>query len=74
MFRAPLCSSSGVQLCEYNFWYNHSVLVAVRYRTATKTVGYLPEESAFIVRQYYVNSKLPVSTEVHPQSLYKYTG
>ena len=26
-----MCSSSGGQLYEYNFWYNHSVLVAVRY-------------------------------------------
>jgi hypothetical protein len=31
MFRATLCSSSGGQLYEYNFWYNHSVIVAVRY-------------------------------------------
>jgi len=31
VFRATLCSSSGGQLYEYNFWYNHSVLVAVRY-------------------------------------------
>ena len=50
MFRATMCSSSGGQLYEYNFWYNHSVLVAVRYagqdgthlepayRTATNTV------------------------------------
>ena len=30
MFRTTLCSSSGGQLYEYNFWYNHSVLVAVR--------------------------------------------
>jgi len=28
----------------------------------------------FIVHQYYVNSKLPVSTEIHPQPLYKYEG
>jgi len=26
-----MCSSSGGQLYEYNFWYNHSALVAVRY-------------------------------------------
>jgi len=31
MFRATLCSSSGGKLYEYNFWYNYSVLVAVRY-------------------------------------------
>jgi len=31
MFRATVFSSSGGQLYEYNFWYNHSVLVAVRY-------------------------------------------
>jgi len=31
MFRTTLCSSSGGQLYEYNFWYNHSVLLAVRY-------------------------------------------
>jgi len=37
MFRATMSSSSGVQLYEYNFWYNRSVLVAVRYRTATNT-------------------------------------
>jgi len=37
MFRATLYSSSGGQLYEYNLWYNHCVLVAVRYRTATNT-------------------------------------
>jgi len=31
MFRATMCSSSRGKLYEYNFWYNHSVLVAVRY-------------------------------------------
>jgi hypothetical protein len=31
MFRAALCSSSGGQLYEYNFWYSNSVSVAVRY-------------------------------------------
>jgi len=31
MFRATVSSSSGGQLYEYNFWYNHSMLVAVRY-------------------------------------------
>jgi hypothetical protein len=31
MFRATLCSSSGGHLYQYNFWYNHCVLVAVRY-------------------------------------------
>ena len=31
MFRAPSCSSSGIQLYEYNFWYKRSVLVAVQY-------------------------------------------
>jgi len=31
MFRATMCPFSGRQLHEYNFWYNHSVLVAVRY-------------------------------------------
>ena len=31
MFRATVCSSSGGQMYEYNFWDNHSVLVAVRY-------------------------------------------
>jgi len=31
MFRATVCSSSGGQLYEYNIWYNHCVLVAVRY-------------------------------------------
>ena len=30
MFQATMCSSSGGQLYEYNFWYNHSALVAVR--------------------------------------------
>ena len=40
MFRPPLCSSSGGQLYEYNFWYNHSVLVAVRY-TGRDGTGYL---------------------------------
>ena len=39
MFRATMCvcSSSGGQLYEYNFWYNHCVIVAVRYRMATNT-------------------------------------
>jgi len=31
MFPATMCSSSGGLLYEYNFWYNHSVLVAVWY-------------------------------------------
>jgi len=31
MFLATLCSSSEGQLYYYNFWYNHSVIVAVRY-------------------------------------------
>jgi len=31
MFLATLCSSSEGQLYEFNFWCNHSVLVAVRY-------------------------------------------
>jgi len=31
MFQATMCSPSGGQLYEYNFWYNHSVLVAVWY-------------------------------------------
>jgi len=31
MFRKTMCSSSGGKLNEYNFWYNHYVLVAVRY-------------------------------------------
>jgi len=31
MFRVTVCLFSGGQLYEYNFWYNHSVLVAVRY-------------------------------------------
>jgi hypothetical protein len=26
-----MCSFSGGQLYEYNFWYNHSVLMAVRF-------------------------------------------
>jgi len=37
MFRTIMCSSSGGQLYEYNFWYYYSVLVAVRNRTATNT-------------------------------------
>ena len=31
MFQATMCSSSGGQMYENNFWYDHSVLVAVRY-------------------------------------------
>ena len=31
MFRVTMCSSSAGQFYEYNFWYNYSVLVAVRY-------------------------------------------
>jgi len=38
MFRAHTCSSSGGQLYEYNFWYNRSVLVAVRYVSQDGTV------------------------------------
>jgi hypothetical protein len=30
MFREIMCSSSGGQLYEYNFWYNYPLLVAVR--------------------------------------------
>ena len=37
MFQATMCSSSGEQLYEYNFWYNHSVSVAVRYAGQDRT-------------------------------------
>jgi hypothetical protein len=40
MFRATLYSSSGGQLYEYNFWYNHCVLVAVRCRIMGKNRVY----------------------------------
>ena len=52
MFRATLYSSSGGQLYEYNFWYNHSVLVAKTCKEDSnkhiiekivRQVGYLPE-------------------------------
>jgi hypothetical protein len=45
MFRATMCSSSGGQLYEYNFLYNHSVLMAVRYavQDGNASAGYLPE-------------------------------
>jgi len=33
-----MCSSSGGQLYEYNFWYNHCVLVAIRYAGQDGTV------------------------------------
>jgi len=36
-----MCSSSGGQLYEYNFWYNHSVLVAVRYAGRDGTAFHL---------------------------------
>jgi hypothetical protein len=39
-----MASSSGGPLCEYNIWYNHSVLAAVRFAGQDGTqVGYLPE-------------------------------
>jgi hypothetical protein len=31
MFQVTMCSSSGGQLYEFNFWYYYSVLVAGRY-------------------------------------------
>jgi len=31
LFRATMCSSSEGQLYKYNFWYNHSLLVVIRY-------------------------------------------
>jgi len=37
MFQATLCSSSAGQMYEYNFWYNHSVLVAVQYAGQDRT-------------------------------------
>jgi hypothetical protein len=40
MFRATLRSSSGGQLYEYNFLYNHSVLVAVRYAGQDSSWGW----------------------------------
>jgi hypothetical protein len=45
-----MCSSSGGQLYEYNFWYNHSVLVAVQW-TATNTVCFFPH---ILVRRRFV--------------------
>jgi len=37
MFRATIYSSSGGQLYEYSFWYNHSVLVVVWYTRRSLT-------------------------------------
>jgi hypothetical protein len=51
MFRATLCSFSGGQLYEYNFWYNHSVLAAVRYRTPANTEDSNKHIIGEIVRQ-----------------------
>jgi len=42
MFRATICSSSG-QLYGYNFWYIHSVLVAVQYAGQCSTLTCIPD-------------------------------
>jgi len=36
-----MCSSPGGQLYEYNFWFNHSMLVAVRYADQDGKVFYI---------------------------------
>jgi len=41
MFQATMCSSSEWQLSEYNFCYNHSVLVAARYASRDGTKFHL---------------------------------
>jgi len=46
MFRATLCSSSGGQLYEYNFWYNHSMLVTVRYASQDGVPSWLAYRTA----------------------------
>jgi hypothetical protein len=59
MFRATPCSSAGEKWYEYNIWYNHCVLVVVRYRTATNTqwlhqmlysYNYPPDEEHIVAR------------------------
>ena len=55
MCQATLCSSSGGQLYEYNFWYNHSVLVAVRYAGKDGTVvvvRYAGKDGTVVVVRY----------------------
>jgi hypothetical protein len=45
-----MCSSSGGQLYEYNFWYNHSVLVAVRYAGQDGTSRWITDNYQFHIR------------------------
>jgi len=60
MFQANMCSSSGGQLYEYNFWHNHSVLVGVWY-AVQDGAGYLPEflkmQCLKNIKFYKANSK-----------------
>jgi len=60
MFRATPCSSSGGQLCEYNFLYNHSGLVGVRYAGRW---GQLPHRPAY---------RMATNTEWLYKKLYSY--
>jgi hypothetical protein len=54
MFRVTMCSSSGGQLYEYNFWYNHSVLVAFRYAGQDRNIPSWPAyRTATIIEWLY---------------------
>jgi hypothetical protein len=62
MFPATMCSSSGEQLYEYNFWYNHSILVAVWYTDQEETA--VPSWPAY---------RTVINTEWLYQKLYSYS-
>jgi hypothetical protein len=62
MFRATMCSSSGGQLYEYNFWYNHCVLVAVRYAGQVETTCF-EQLCAYPQEDNCIN---PLNAELNP--------
>jgi len=53
MFRATMCSSSGGQLYEYDFWYNHFMLVAVWYAVQDGTIP-VPSWPAYLRMSTYL--------------------
>jgi hypothetical protein len=69
MFRATMSSSSGGQLYEYNFWYNHSVLVRYAGQDGTAVaVRYAGQDGTVVAVRYAGQDG---TTHIRAQNMFK---
>jgi hypothetical protein len=71
IFRATMSSSSGGQLYEYNFWYNHSVLVTIRYAGQGGTAFLTCIRLKCIPEHFVLKHPHPLEM-CHPRCVYTY--